>query len=317
MASKVENAEQLDYSKPDSNDVNPSERTTQLARKSSAGPLTQGQPQVRTSSSSDAHAAHRSPSFQRATPEELDPASPQITHERLVELERKLSAMLAEQTERDQRMAQLTDGLERKQSAMLATQTERDQRMAQLTDGLERKQSAMLATQTERDRRIAQLTDELAQNSALLKQAEANVVEGKKRAELELRELQAKLDKLVLSCDHALEQAQSALQATSRTAEANERSQRELAEVRAELEASKSELVAVHLQPNVAESDWAKNKAETDTSGDKTAANLVNTDEDGVTRRLMERVRALEAKIALPRLWDEKGFEMMECTNED
>src|SRR6266436_8893897 len=108
MASKVENAEQLDYSKPDSNDVNPSERTTQLARKSSAGPLTQGQPQVRTSSSSDAHAAHRSPSFQRATPEELDPASPQITHERLVELERKLSAMLAEQ------------------SAMLATQTERD-----------------------------------------------------------------------------------------------------------------------------------------------------------------------------------------------
>src|SRR6266446_3011433 len=130
MASKVENAEQLDYSKPDSNDVNPSERTTQLARKSSAGPLTQGQPQVRTSSSSDAHAAHRSPSFQRATPEELDPASPQITHERLVELERKLSAMLAEQTERDQRMAQLTD--------------------------------------------------ELAQNSVLLKQAEANAAEARK-----------------------------------------------------------------------------------------------------------------------------------------
>jgi len=290
---RSKNAEHLNSSKSDSNDVNPSEKTTQLERKSSAGRLTQGQPQERTSSSSGAHAAHGSPSFQRAAPEELDhPASPQITHERLVELERKLSAMLA-------------------------AQTERDQRMAQLTDGLERKQSAMLAAQTERDRRIAQLTDELARNSALLKQAEANVMEVKKRAGLEQRGLQTKLDKLVLSCDHALEQAQSALQATSRTTEANERSQRELAEVRAELEASKSELAAVHLRPKDAESGWAKNKAEADTSGAKTAANVVNTDEDRVTRRLMERVRAIEAKIASPRLWNEKSFEMMECTNED
>ncbi len=133
--------------------------------------------------------------------------------------------------------------------------------------------------------------------------------------------MQAKLDKLVLSRDHALEQAQSALQkATSRAAEAteaNERSQRELAEVRAELEARKSELAAVHLRPKDAESGWAKNKAETDTSGAKTAPNVVNTDEDGVTHRLMERVRALEAKMASPHVWNEKRFEMMECTNED
>ncbi len=131
MASKIESEEQIDYPKPDSNVVNPSEKTTQLARKSSAGPPTQGQPQEPTSSLSDVHAAHSVPSLQRATPEELDhPASPQITHERLVELERKLSAMLA--------------------------------------------------AQTERDRRMAQLTDELAQNSVLLKQAEANAAEARK-----------------------------------------------------------------------------------------------------------------------------------------
>jgi len=53
--------------------------------------------------------------------------------------------------------------------------------------------------------------------------------------------------------------------------------QRELAEVRAELEASKSELAAVHLRLKDAESGWAKGKAEADTSGAKTAANLVNT----------------------------------------
>ena len=82
MASKIENAEQLDSSKPDSNDVNPGEKTTQLARKSSAGPLIQEQPQEPTSSSSDTHRAHGAPSFQGATPGDLDnPASSRITHE--------------------------------------------------------------------------------------------------------------------------------------------------------------------------------------------------------------------------------------------
>ncbi len=82
ITSNIENAEQLDYSKPNSNDVNPSEKIAQLARKSSAGPLAQGQPQERTPSMSDAYATHGAPSFQKATPEELGyPASPQITHE--------------------------------------------------------------------------------------------------------------------------------------------------------------------------------------------------------------------------------------------
>ena len=134
--------------------------------------------------------------------------------------------------------------------------------------------------------------------------------------------MQAKLDKLVLSRDHALEQAQSALQkATSRAAEAteaNERSQRELAEVRAELEARKSEWAAVPLRFKDAlesESGWVKSKAEADASGAKTAANLVNTDEDGVMRRFTERMRAMEAEIASLR-GNEKSFEMMEHRNE-
>ena len=177
---------------------------------------------------------------------------------------------------------------------------------------LERGVSAILAAQTERDRRNEQMTDELAQNDALPKQSEANA----RRAGLELRELQAKLDKLVLSRDHALEQAQSALQkATSRAAEANERSQRELADVRAELEARKSELAAVHLRLKAAEGGWAKSKAEADTSRAKTAVNLANTDEDGVMCRLSERMRAMEAEIASLR-GNEKSFEMMEHRNE-
>ena len=41
----------------------------------------------------------------------------------------------------------------------------------------------------------------------------------------------------------------------------------------------------------------------------------MNRDEDQVIRRLMERVRAIEAEIASMR-WDEKGIEAMECRNE-
>jgi hypothetical protein len=41
----------------------------------------------------------------------------------------------------------------------------------------------------------------------------------------------------------------------------------------------------------------------------------VNRDEDQVTRRLMERMRALESEVASKR-WNEKSIEEMECRNE-
>ncbi|KAN0116249.1 hypothetical protein V8E52_006074 [Russula decolorans] len=155
-------------------------------------------------------------------------------------------------------------------------------------------------------------------------QAEANTKEEKKRAGLELRELQTKLDESLLSRDHALEQAQSALQkATSRAADADERSQpageheTELAEVRAELEGKKSELEALRLRLTDAEDGWAKSKAEADTlrAGTQAAAGLVNMDVDRDMRRLMERVRSVEAEMSSLR-GNEKSIESMECRNE-
>jgi hypothetical protein len=130
---------------------------------------------------------------------------------------------------------------------------------------LERQLSESLAAQSERGRRISQLTDQLVQKSALLKQAEANEAEAKKRAGLEQRELQAKLDESLLSRDQALKQAQSALQEASCAAEVNEQSQRELTEMRAELEARKSELAAFHVRLADTENGCAKSKAEADT----------------------------------------------------
>ena len=154
----------------------------------------------------------------------------------------------------------------------------------------------------------AQLTDQLAQKTALLEQAEANAAQAKKRAQ---RDLQAKVDELLLSRDQSLEQAQSALQ------KANERSQQELAEVHAKLEASESELTAVRLQLMDAEVGWAKSKAEADTlrAGTQAAAGLVNMDVDRVMRRLMERVRSVEAEMASLR-GNEKSIGEMECRNE-
>ena len=63
---------------------------------------------------------------------------------------------------------------------------------------------------------------------------------------------------------------------------------------------------------------WAKRKAAeagTSRAGTQAAAGLVNKDADRVMRRPMERVRSVEAEMALLR-GNEKSIEEMECRNE-
>jgi hypothetical protein len=188
---------------------------------------------------------------------------------------------------------------------------------------LERRLSVSLAAQTGRDQRIAQLTDELALKSALLEQAEANAVEAARRAGPEIREhagdrrlmrlslvkqrdvelvdmqarlrdMQARLDELLLSRYQQTRQHE-----------------KELANMRAKLEAKESELEAVRSQLMDAEKGWIKSKAEADILRAQTAAGSVNRHEDQATRRLVERVQAIEAKVA-SRQWNEKGIESMD-----
>jgi hypothetical protein len=177
---------------------------------------------------------------------------------------------------------------------------------------------------------MAQLTDELALKSALLEQAEANAVKAARRAGPELREhaadrrlmrtslvkqrdvelvdmqarlrdIQAKLDELLLSRDQQNEQIGQY--------------EMEFTNVRAKLEAKESELEAVRLRLTDAEKSLTKIKAEAHTLHAQTATSSVNRDKDQVTRRLMERVRALEAEV-LSKRWNEKSIEEMECRNE-
>jgi hypothetical protein len=222
--------------------------------------------------------------------------------------------------------ARLEDGclieLERQLSETLVAQTERDERIAQLTYDLALK-SALLEQAAEEKKRArlelrelqAKLGELLQFRDRAIEQAEANAAEEKKRAGLELRELQAKLNESLLSRDHALEQAQRALQKASCTAEANEQSQRELTEMRTELEARKSESTAFRLRLADTENGCARSKAEADTCRNQTATGVANTDEDRVVQRLMERMQAMEAEMASLR-GNEKSFEMMECRNE-
>jgi len=264
----------------------------------------------------DAQAAYGASPFQKAAPEELEhPASLHITREKNLSLN-GLPSRPTGASGRPRCVPEEDDdgrGSTEHQAKLVAPDAPSGKEFAWLDDGrlieLEQQPSETLVAKPERDRRIAQLTDELALKSALLEQAEANAAEEKKRAGLELRKLQAKLDESLLSRDQALEQAQSALQ------KAYEQSQRELTEMRAELEARKSESAAFRLRLADTENSCAKSKAEADTCRTQTATGLVKMDEHHIVYRLMERVRALEAEMASLR-WNEKSFEMMECRNE-
>ena len=252
----------------------------------------------------------------------------QLEDGRVIELERQLSDTLVAKS-------QLTDELELK-SALLEQAVEEKKRaglelrelQAKLDESLLSRDHALEQAKaaTEESKRVGlelrelqaklnALSETLQSRVHALELAEANAAEEKKRAGLEPRELQAKLDESLLSRDHAREQAQSALQKASCAAEANEQSQRELTGMRAELEASKSESAVFRMRLADMENGCGGSKAEADKYRTQTATGLVNTDEDRVMHRLMERVQAMEAEMASLR-GNEKSFERMECRNE-
>jgi dsRNA-specific ribonuclease len=177
---------------------------------------------------------------------------------------------------------------------------------------LERQLSVSLAAQTERDQRIARLT-------ALLEQAEANAAEAAKRAGQLGLELREHVDRLLMQTLLVEQRDAELVDMRARLDELllsrDQQHERELANVRTKLEAKESELETVRLRLTDAEKGWTKSKAEADTLRAQTATGSVNRDEDQVTRRLMERMRAIEAEVASKR-WNEKSIEEMECRNE-
>ena len=311
---------------------------TQVARESSAGPSTKGQPQQPTFSlsGSDVHSEHGTSRFQKATPELGHPASLQIARERS-RGSNDLPSLLPGANDKRRRVPEEDndgEGSMEHHAKLVELGASSKKEVARLEHAriadLERQLSEMVVAQTERDRRNAQLTDQLAQKNALLEQAEANAAEAKKRAGLEQRELQARLDELLLFRDWALERAQQTQQAqialrdaTSRAAEAKERSQRELAEVHAKLEAKESELAAVRLQLRVmdqdAEDGRAKSKAKAGRLQTRTVASRTDLNEDrSLYDDKEDMMQTMEAELTSLKSVkrNEKGIEEMECRNE-
>jgi chromosome segregation ATPase len=181
--------------------------------------------------------------------------------------------------------------LERQLSVSLAAQTERDQRIARLTALLEQ---AEADAAKRAGLELREHADRLLMQTSLVEQRDAELVD----MQAKLRDMQAKLDELLLSRDQEIGQYE-----------------KKFANVRAKLKTNESELEAVQLRLTDAEKDLAKSKAEADTLRAQTATSSVNRDEDQVTRRLMERMRAIEAEVASKR-WNEKSIAEMECRNE-
>jgi hypothetical protein len=230
--------------------------------------------------------------------------------------------------------------LERQLSVSLAAGTERDRRIAQLTEELALKSSLLEQAEANAVEAAGRAGSELRgyMNDQRLKWR--SLVN---QREVELVDMQAKLDELLLSRDKyekelgnlraKLAAKESELLAVClRLADAEKdrtsldelvasrdqqfgQYEKELKIVRAKLEAKESELEAVLIRLMDAEKGWTKSKGEADTLPAKNATGSMIRDEDQVTRRLMERMRALEAKVASKR-WDDKSIEDLECSNE-
>ena len=183
---QTENTEHINYQEHEHNSVNPFERSTQLAWRPSAGPLTsiQEQPQYRTSFSSEDDDSEGSTEHhvRFATPHPFSEGEvAKMDHERCMDLERQLLVSLTAQTERDKRIAQLTEELALKNSLLeeaeaKAAETAKRARLDPREDGENRrpmqtgkvKQSDAVDTQTKleglplsRDQQIGQYEKKL------------------------------------------------------------------------------------------------------------------------------------------------------------
>jgi hypothetical protein len=120
-ATKTENTEHIKYPEHELNAVNPNKRTTQLAWKSSAGSPTQEQPQHPTASLSEYDVNEGSSKYHAKEAAPFSSSEGEVArleNERFMELKRQLLVSLAAQTERDKRIAQLTDELALKSSLL-------------------------------------------------------------------------------------------------------------------------------------------------------------------------------------------------------
>ncbi|KAI0095103.1 hypothetical protein BDY19DRAFT_879808 [Irpex rosettiformis] len=236
--------------------------------------------------------------------------------ERIAELERRLSTATSGQTERDRTIQELQNSIAL-QTALL------EQAEARAEDSTKR--AEMLAESRGRDLQDhATLRDKHNQLEVALREQTEQLLAHKsqlEQREAEYLSAQSQLEDLVLTREQhvrALEQAHTAVTASSGRAEQLEdqykrareqmsQMETDLAELRGELETRNAEIEAVRSRLADAENSWAKSREEADAFRALTTGGLgtlldthrdLKTDEDRLTRGHMEKVIALEAELS-------------------
>jgi len=194
---------------------------------------------------------------------------------------------------RDQQVEQCGKELGNVRAKLEAKESELEAVRLRLADA-EKGRTSLDELVASRDQQVGQYEKELGNVRAKL-EAKGSELEA---VRLRLADAETSLDELVVSRDQQIGQYE-----------------KELTDVRVKLEANESELEAIRLRLTDAEKGLTKSKAEADTLRAQNATGSANRDEDQITRRLLERMRALEVEVASKR-WNEKSIEEMECRNE-
>jgi chromosome segregation ATPase len=186
--------------------------------------------------------------------------------------------------------------LGRQLSVSVSVQTERDEEHVDVRARLEEMQAQLDDLLLSRGQHIVQYERELAgvraKHESELEAVRSRLADAEKEW--------TSLDELVVSHDQQVGQLG-----------------KELIDVRAKLETKESELEAFRLRLTDAENLLTKGDGKADKFRAQYTTDSMNTDEDQVTRGLMERMEAIEDEIARgSKRWNEKSIEEMVCRNE-
>ncbi|KAG1757769.1 hypothetical protein EDB19DRAFT_1891465 [Suillus lakei] len=255
----------------------------------------------------------------------------QIERERITELERHLTTLLAEQTAQKKTTDELSDSLAL-QTTLLEQAEARSSDASNRADALEETHDRVVREHSEiRDRYVeveAALrdhADRLLGQTSLLEQKDAETSQVKRQVE-ELSQLR---DQHV----RALDQARTALQAVSSRSEEDQRArdqivqlETDVADLRGELETRTSEMEQARIRLAEVENAWAKSREEADAFRALTTGSLgelldshrdLKADEDRLTRGHTEKVEAMEVEAASLRKMLKEATQQLEEVQRD
>lgn len=275
--------------------------------------------------------------YYRAKIAALESSSPEdlarVERDRIVILERRLSAMLTERTEKDRKIGELSDSLAL-QTTLLEQAEAKSVEVMKRAEMLEDAHEEKLRDHADLQERHALMeaalrdhSDRLLSQSSQLEQRDA-----------EYANSAGQLEDLLMSRDQhvrALEQARAALQSASARADEVDSKyhqsrehvsqlEADLAELRGELEARSTEVESLRIRLADVETSWAQSRQEADAFRALTTGSLgelldshrdLKTDDERATRGHLEKVGALEMEIEQLRKMLKDGTQRLDETS--